>query len=172
MSEERIFDNVDSQILEILQENARTSNAEIARRLNMAASAIFERIRKLEERGIIEGYTVRLNPLAMGLGLLAYVFVRSDDGGQRSPTGRMLAEIPEVLEVHAVAGEDCYVVKVRVANTESLYRLLQDKFRGIASVGGTRTTIVLHTVKESSLLRIEKQGELETDDAAREVQSA
>jgi Lrp/AsnC family leucine-responsive transcriptional regulator len=169
MSEQLTFDAVDAEILEILQENARTPNAEIARRLNMAASAIFERIRKLEERGVIEGYTARLNPQALGLSLLAYVLVRSNDGGERCPTGRMLAEIPEVLEVHAIAGEDCYLVKMRVADTEGLYRLLQDKFRGIDSVGGTKTTIVLHTVKETSLLRIGKQGDLEAVGTAPEV---
>ncbi len=168
MSEQRIFDDVDAEILEILQENARTSNAEVARRLNMAPSAIFERIRKLEERGVIEGYTVRLNPQALGLSLVAYVFVRSKDGGERCATGRMLAEIPEVLEVHVIAGEDCYLVKVRVADTEALYRLLQDKFRGIESVGATKTTIVIHTVKETALLRIQKHGELETVEAEAE----
>jgi Lrp/AsnC family leucine-responsive transcriptional regulator len=150
-----MIDGTDTEILKILQSNARTSNAEIARQVGLAASAVFERIRKLEERGVIEGYAVRINPKEMGLPLLAFVFVRADDKPGADETAARVAAIPEVLEVHDVAGEDCLLVKVRSADTEALGRVLRERFGRIESITSTRTTIVLETVKESSALPIE-----------------
>jgi Lrp/AsnC family leucine-responsive transcriptional regulator len=143
-----IIDTIDGQILTILQNNCRTSNAEIARQLGMAPSAIFERIKRLEERGYIEGFSARLNPKLLNLGLLAFVQVRSRDRVSGLDTAERLAQFPEVLEVHDIAGEDCYLVKVRAADTESLGRLLRNKFGAVESIVATRTTIVLETVKE------------------------
>jgi Lrp/AsnC family transcriptional regulator, leucine-responsive regulatory protein len=150
-----MIDGIDNEILKILQSNARTSNAEIARQVGLAASAVFERIRKLEERGVIEAYEVRINPKEMGLPLLAFVFVRADDKPGADETAARVAAIPEVLEVHDVAGEDCLLVKVRAADTEALGRVLRERFGRIESITSTRTTIVLETVKESSALPIE-----------------
>lgn len=148
-----MIDDTDARILAILQQDARIANADIARRLGMAPSAIFERIRKLEARGVIAGYTARLNPRALDRGLLAFVFVRADERlGHPEPTDARLAAIPEVQEVHHVAGEDCYLVKVRVADTEALARLLRERFGAIETIHSTRTTIVLSTVKESAAL--------------------
>jgi Lrp/AsnC family leucine-responsive transcriptional regulator len=150
----RTFDDIDRQIMAILQENARTSNAEIARRVGMAPSAVLERVRKLEERGIIEGYTARLSPRALERGLVAFVFVRADEPLGHEDAGRVLASLPEVQEVHHVAGEDCYLVKVRAADPESLGRLLRERFGSIGSVRSTRTTVVLETVKETCALPV------------------
>jgi len=135
--------------------NARTSNAEIARQVDLAPSAVFERIRKLEERGVIEGYSARINPAAVELPLLAFVFVRDSDGPGAEQSARRVAEIPEVLEVHHVAGEDCFLAKVRTKDTEALGRLLRERIGRIKSITSTRTTIVLDTVKEGSRLPIE-----------------
>lgn len=154
-----MIDRTDAQILNILQDDARTSNAEIARRVGMAPSAVFERIRKLEERGVVAGYTARLDPHALGHGLLAFVFVRTDDLIGASNTEQRLAAFPEVLEVHHVAGEDCFLVKVRVADTESLSRLLREGFAAIEAVRATRSTIVLRTVKETAMLPVPDAGE-------------
>ncbi|HTY40682.1 MAG TPA: Lrp/AsnC family transcriptional regulator [Thermoanaerobaculia bacterium] len=149
-----MIDVIDGEILKILQSNARTSNAEIARQVDLAPSAVFERIRKLEERGVIESYGARVNPKAVGLPLLAYVFVRADDR-RADETAARVAAIPEVLEVHDVAGEDCLLVKVRAADTEALGRLLRERLGRIDAITSTRTTIVLETVKESSVLPLE-----------------
>src|SRR5262245_16739489 len=148
-----MIDGIDAEILKILQGNARTSNAEIARQVGLAASAVFERIRKLEERGVIEGYSARVNPKVVELPLLAFIFVRADDR-RADETAAQVAAIPGVLEVHDVAGEDCLLVKVRAADTEALGRLLRDRFGRIDSITSTRTTIVLETVKESAELPI------------------
>jgi Lrp/AsnC family leucine-responsive transcriptional regulator len=147
-----MFDEIDRQILSIVQGSARTNNAEIARQVGMAPSAVLERVRKLESRGIIEGYRALLSPDALGLGLLAFVFVKTNEVLGRASAGDQLAELPEVLEVHHVAGEDCYLIKVRAANPEALGRLLREKLGKISAVVSTRSTIVLHTVKESCQL--------------------
>ena len=147
-----MIDATDLQILTILQSNARTSNADIARQVGMAPSAILERIRKLEQRGIIQGYEARIDPRALGLGMLAYVAVRTDERVGDECAGERLARIPEVQEVHHVAGEDCYLLKVRVRDAKALGRLLQDRIKAVEPVRSTRTTVVLDTLRESSLL--------------------
>ena len=135
-----MIDAVDRKILTILQSDARISNAELARRLEMAPSATFERIRKLEARGIITGYESRLAAKALGLGLLCFIFVRTEEPGGAVQAGQVLKAIPEVQEVHHVAGEDCYLVKVRCADTEDLARLLRERFGKIPLIRSTRTT--------------------------------
>jgi Lrp/AsnC family leucine-responsive transcriptional regulator len=149
---DRINDEIDLKILELLQEDARIANAEIARRVGMAPSAILERIRKLEARGVLAGYAARIDPHALGLGLLAFVFVRAEGRVWESTAAERLAGIPGVQEVHHIAGEDCYLVKVRAADTEDLGRLLRERFAAVANVRSTRTTVVLATVKESARL--------------------
>jgi Lrp/AsnC family leucine-responsive transcriptional regulator len=146
-----MIDEIDRKILTILQQNARISNAEIARQIEMAPSAVLERIRRLESRGVIQGYEARINPEAVGLGLLAFVFVASSDMSAEMKTATVLAQIPEVQEVHHIAGEDCFVLKVRVPDARSLGRLLRERISSIGTVRSTRTTVVLETVRESGL---------------------
>lgn len=154
MPNDRLIDEVDRQILTILQDDARTATAEIGRRLDMAPSAIFERIKKLEASGVIVGYHAKLDAKALGLGLVAFVFVRSDDMASEAVAADRLMEIPEVLEVHHIAGEDCFLVKVRAPDTEALGRLLRDRIGKIDSVLSTRTTIVLSSAKESARIPV------------------
>ncbi len=163
-----MFDSIDGQILTILQQNARISNAEIARQLDMAPSAILERIRKLEARGVIAGYEARVAPKQVGLGLLAFVFVRSDERAGAQDTGERLTRFPEVQEVHHVAGEDCYLAKVRARDPEDLSRILRERFGSIPHLRSTRSTIVLDTLKESAVLAIGHS----SDDAQRETGDA
>jgi len=150
-----MISGIDANITMILQENARTSNAEIARQVGLAPSAVFERIRKLEEKGVVRGFHADVDPHAAGLPLLAFVFVRSNERAGGVGTAEKIARIPEVLEVHHVAGEDCFLVKLRAADTEALGRVLREKVGSISTVTSTRTTIVLETVKESSALPLE-----------------
>ena len=161
-----MIDGMDREILSIVRTNARVSNVEIARKVGMAPSAVLERIRKLESKGVITGYEARLSPKALGLGLLAFVFVKADDRVGSDRAGEALAQIPEVLEVHHIAGEDCYLVKVRTADTESLGRLLRTEFGAISNIRSTRTTIVMNTIKESAQLPLELPvGEIDNDTA-------
>jgi Lrp/AsnC family transcriptional regulator, leucine-responsive regulatory protein len=153
-----MLDATDLKILHLLQQNARTANAEIARQVEMAPSAVLERVRKLEERGVIEGYHARVNPRAVGAGLTAFIFVRAEERIGAPETAVTLARIPEVQEVHHVAGEDCFLVKIRAADTESLSRLLRERIGAIDTVRSTRTTIVLETVKEEMSIPLPGEG--------------
>ena len=159
-----MIDDIDAEILNILQNDARTSNADIARQVGMAPSAVLERIRKLEARGVIEGYQARINPEALDLGLLAFIFVRSEERLGAPETGAMLAEMPEVQEVHRIAGEDCYLVKVRAADTAALGRLLRERLGAIPHIRSTRTTIVLDSLKESAMLPLPGEESEPSDD--------
>lgn len=150
-----MIDATDKRILSMLQANARMSNAEIARRVKMAPSAVLERIRKLEERGIVREYTARLEPKAIGLRLLAFIFVRTKAGTWQENTAEQLAELPQIEEVHHITGEDCFLVKVRVKDTNALGALLRDGIDEIESVAGTRTTVVLESVKETSRVSLD-----------------
>ena len=154
-----MIDDTDRQILTILQANARTSNAEVARQIRMAPSAILERIRRLEDRGVILGYAPRLDAKKLDMGLVAYVFVRAEDGVGGTGTGELLAAIPEALEVHHIAGEDCYLMKVRTRDTEALGALLRERVGTIAAVRSTRTTIVLGTIKDDITLPLAREAE-------------
>jgi len=150
-----MIDGTDRSILALLQDNARISNSEIARQIGMAPSAVLERIRKLEGRGVIRGYETRIAPEAVDAELLAFVLVRTDEPTAECTTGLALAELPEILEVHHVAGEDCYLAKVRAAGTAELGVLLRESVGSIPTVVGTRTTIVLSSHKETARLPLE-----------------
>ena len=141
------IDKIDRKILTILQDNARTSRAEIARQVGLTPTAVYERIRKLEAE-VITRYEVRLDPRALGISVLAYIFVSEIKPVKGGRTGAALARIPEVEEVAKIAGEDCYLVKVRAPDTEGLARILDRDIATIPSVGGTRTTIVLESLLE------------------------
>ena len=152
-----MIDEIDVKILKYLQEDARMPNAEIARRLNMAPSGILERIRKLEKNGVIKEYKTHLDPKAVDFGLTAFVAVKTNEKRDRWSVNEILAKVPEVLEVHDVAGEECYLIKLRTRDTETLYQLLRDTFGGIPAVAATRTLIVLRTFKETTDLPIKEK---------------
>jgi Lrp/AsnC family leucine-responsive transcriptional regulator len=159
MADDRTIDDIDAKILNILQLNARQTQAEIARAVGLAPSAVLERVRKLEARGVIRGYSASVDPRALGQRLLAFVSVRSEEGPGDNNVARLLAECDEVLEVHDVAGEDCYMIKVRARDAEHLGLLLRTRLGRIAGVRSTRTTIVLETIKETSRLHIPQREE-------------
>jgi Lrp/AsnC family transcriptional regulator, leucine-responsive regulatory protein len=149
-----MIDETDGSILDILQENARISQAEIARVVGLAPSAVLERIRKLESRGIIRGYTALVDPHAVDQAMLAFVAVRSEQAPGDDSVAHALAQCPEVLELHHVAGDDCYLLKVRARDAEHVGQLLRHRFGRIPGVRSTRTTIVLETVKETPRLAV------------------
>ena len=139
---ERTLDPIDLQILDQLQANAREAQVDIARAVGLAPSAVLERIRKLEARGVVRGYGAQVNPKALGLGLLAFVAVRSHEASSDQGIAKALADCPEVLEVHHVAGEDCYLIKVRARDAEH------------PAPGLAQLLLGLETVKETSRLPV------------------
>jgi Lrp/AsnC family leucine-responsive transcriptional regulator len=153
-----IPDDTDIQILQLMQKNARISNADLARELSMAPSAVLERVKKLEQKKIITGYFAQINPAAVQQKLLAFIFIRSSEGFTcSSKTAQALSKIPEVQEVHHVAGEDCFLVKVRTEDSASLMNLMRNSMQKIPNIASTKTTIVLETVKEQQQLVIAKK---------------
>jgi Lrp/AsnC family transcriptional regulator, leucine-responsive regulatory protein len=149
-----MIDGIDYQILTFLRDDARISNAEIARQVGMAPSAILERIRKLESKGIVVGYRAKIDPTALGLGFLCYIRIKAEEPVNSMEVGEMLAAFPEVQEVHYTAGEDGYLIKVRSANAEALGKFLRDKVGSIPHITSTQTTVVLTTVKETAELPV------------------
>ena len=148
------MDDIDVTILSILQQNARTTQSEIAKTVRLAPSAVLERLRKLEAKGAITEYVARIDPRIADRSLLAFVAVRTNEYGPEQPSAQALAKIPEVLEVHHVAGEDCYFLKVRARDAEHLGQMLRQQIASTPGVTSTRTTIVLETVKETSRIPI------------------
>ena len=156
------LDALDLQILGLLQANARTTQADISKAIGLAPSGVLERIRKLEAKGVIRGYAAVIDPGVLDLRMLAFVAVRSDEVASDDRIAKELASTPEVLEVHHIAGDDCYLVKVRARDAEHLGQLLRTRIGRIAGVRSTRTTIVLETAKETSRLPIPKPQEIKS----------
>jgi len=152
------MDEKDERLLELLQGDGRMTNVELARTVELTPSATLERVRKLEERGFVKGYMAVLDPHALGLGLVAFIFVRVDDRedviGESDSTAEALATLPSVLELHHLAGEDCFLLKVRARDTDDLYRILKEEIGKFKNIRSTRTTIVLKTVKETPRLAV------------------
>jgi Lrp/AsnC family leucine-responsive transcriptional regulator len=151
----RNIDETDRRILALLQDNGRMTQSEIARAVGLAPSAVLERIRKLESRGTIRGYAALVDPHVVDQRMLAFVAVRtSATGDEERAVAERLAAIPEVMEVHYVAGDDCLLLKMRARDAEHIGELLRHHVSAVPGVRSTRTTIVLGSVKESPRLAI------------------
>jgi Lrp/AsnC family leucine-responsive transcriptional regulator len=153
-----VLDNVDLQILDIMQANARISNSDLAKELNMAPSAMLERVKKLEQKKVIKQYNTAIDPAAVQQKLLAFIFIKSKEGFTCcTDIAQELAKLPEVQEVHHIAGEDCFLVKVRTADSASLMAFMRNSLQKIPNILSTKTTIVLETVKEQQQLVIPRK---------------
>ena len=150
------MDGIDLQILTHLQPNSCLSNAELSKKLGMAPSAVLERVKKLEKKGIIEGYPTRISAEALNLKLLAFIFIKTSEGPGNAAVAKQLVKIPEVLELHHIAGDDCYLLKIRAQDPQSLIRLMRERFSKLSNIISTKTTIVLETLKEENSLPIPK----------------
>jgi Lrp/AsnC family leucine-responsive transcriptional regulator len=136
-----VLDAVSWRILCELQDNARLSFSELGRRVGLTPPAVAERVRRLEDAGIITGYRLELNVERLGLPLMAFVRVASRSPQTAAEVRRGVADLPEVLECHHVTGEDCYVLKVAVQSVRHLEALLERLLR----FGNTTTSIVIST---------------------------
>lgn len=143
-----MIDAKDREILSILLASAAISKADIARRVGLAASAVSERIRQLEASGVIQGYEVRLNPTALGKPLLAFVFVTDAKPSRGFDTAAALRGVSGLEELHKIAGDDCYLLKIRASGTIELNSIIENEINPVQSVTRVRTTIVLNAVTE------------------------
>ena len=131
------IDSVNLRVLEELQRDPRLTMSELGRRIGMSSPAVTERVRRLEEAGVIRGYRLELNPTALGLPIAAYIRIRPNPG-QLPRIAELAQQIPEVVECHRVTGEDCFILKVHIPAIDQLDRLL-DSF---LLYGSTTTTII------------------------------
>jgi len=141
------FDSTDQTILDILRTDGRASHALIAKRVGLSAPAVGERVRKLENAGVILGYQATLSPEALGLPICAYVAIIPQPRNPAANLVENLGTLVEIEELHAVAGDYSYVAKVRVASTQELDSFL-DRLTMLDGVERTQTTMVLRTSLE------------------------
>lgn len=134
------LDRLDIAILEALQDNARTPLSEVGRRVGLSQPATSERVKRLEDRGIIAGYTVRLDSAALGLGMMAIIRLKTTHEHIK-PALRAFAEMPHVIEVHRLTGEDCFLLKVLVPTPGQLETIVDT----IARFGAITTSLVLRS---------------------------
>jgi Lrp/AsnC family leucine-responsive transcriptional regulator len=148
-----MFDEIDHKIILLLQENARLSNAALAEAVGLTISTVHERVKKLERKGVIKGYVAVVDAAALGKPITAFIRLmvgaQADYIESKNRVEAVCQAEPDVLECHGVAGEDCYVLKVRVANPRELERLIE-RIRTQASIARSTTSIVLSTFKEGS----------------------
>jgi Lrp/AsnC family leucine-responsive transcriptional regulator len=159
------LDRIDRQILRLLREDGRISHAAIAKAVGLSGPAVHERVRKLEQKGVISGYTAILDPAVLNRNHVAFILVTLSEGSEFAadePIVARICEEPDVLEFHRIAGEDCYLIKVRTATNKDLERLLR-RIRTIRGVARTRTTIVLSTELERPTIGVPEEEEQEIE---------
>jgi len=154
---EEILDEKSLEILKILQEKARIPNVDISRQVGLAASAVLERIRKLEKQGFIDGYEVRLNPERFRKSLISFVRIYLDQTADLDEIAKLLGQIEEVQEIHFITGEDCFFTKMRVEDHVELGTIITKRIMQIPGVRTTRTSTVLNTYKETARIPIVQQ---------------
>ncbi len=144
------MDELDYHLLDLLQREGRATQLELSRAVGLSQPAVAERIRKLEERGVITGYAAHVDAAKLGKDITAFIGVNIEHPKYFEGFARKVLAMPEVLEAHRVAGQDSYILKVKTSNTKSLDTLLVETLRTISGVTRTHTTIVLSSIKEET----------------------
>lgn len=152
------LDDVDRKILDLLQRDGRMTNAAIGAEVGMTAPSVFERIRKLEQRGVIQRYAAVVNPAALGKNITAFIRLTAAWDERHEPGIAEISRDPDVLELYNVAGEDCFILKTRVENPEQLEALLQ-RIRSKITVLRSVTMIAMSAIKENAPLRCQPAGD-------------
>lgn len=147
------LDDIDRQILDLLQRDARMTNAAIGEVVGMTAPSVYDRVRKLEARGIITGYTALVDPVALGKTLTAFIrltvaYDKRHDAGMAA-----VSRDPDVLECYSVAGEDCFIIKTRVSDPSELQALI-NRIRAKVTILRSVTMIALAAIKENQALNV------------------
>jgi len=148
-----MLDDLDIKVLKILQKEGRTKRNELADAAGMSLPAISERLNKLEEKKIIEGYYAKLNRKAFGYDIMAYILVMMESSKYYKSLISHVEKLPQILECHSVLGEGSHLLKAISKNTESLEKLLSE-IQSWSGVTATKTIFVLSTIKETTELDI------------------
>jgi Lrp/AsnC family transcriptional regulator, leucine-responsive regulatory protein len=137
-------DDIDRRLLDALRENGRETYAELARKVGLSAPAVHDRVGKLEASGVISGYHAAVQPSALGLGVTALIGIIQSDSGEHDDIAAALDEVPEVESCWFLAGEESFMIMVRVADVAALEHTI-GRVNRIKGVARTRTTVVLST---------------------------
>ena len=148
-----MIDDIDSKILEILQKEGRTKRNELAERVGLSLPAVSERLKKLEESGIIKGYYARLDHHVLGNDVTAFIIATVDSSKHFGSFVEHVNSTPEILECHAITGDGTHLIKIRTENTAGLEKLLA-RIQSWQGVAKTTTSVVLSTSKETSQIKI------------------
>jgi len=146
------LDDFDRRILAVLRDNGRAPNVEIAQKVGLSEAPCSRRVRRLEEAGVIEGYTALLNPDAIGLGFRAYVTLVLDylTGSTAQEFVDRIADIPEVVSCYVVSGAHDAILYVAAADSNSYSDIVFNKLRQIPGVKDVRSSFIMKTIKESA----------------------
>jgi len=147
------IDSTDSRILTALGEDSRRSYADVAAEVGLSTAAVHDRVRKMVERGVIERFSLRLNPGHIGLHFTAFVAIRNDGGAHCREIAPLLRGMPEVLELHSVAGEYDFLAKIRTSHARALEDVLY-RIKAVPGVARTTSTVVLNTEFEDRPLEV------------------
>jgi len=146
------MDDIDIKVLQQLMTQGRITWSELASLLQLSAPATADRVRRLEEKGIIQSYAALVNPELIGCGITAFIAVTLDRPEHRQGFVDLVNQLPEIQECHHVTGDDDYLLKVRCTSTHSLEELISNQIKGLPGILRTRTTLALSTVKETPVL--------------------
>lgn len=152
------MDEIDLSIIGELMPQGRVTWAELAQRVGLSAPGLMDRVRRLEEKKVIQGYRTVIDPEALGLHLTAFISLSLEKPNHRTAFLKRIKQLPEVQECHHVAGEDDYLIKVRCLNTRHLDQIVSVGLKSLPGVTRTRTTIVMGTEKETSVLPLPELG--------------
>ncbi len=148
-----MLDKIDIEILKILQKDGRAKRNEIAEKVGLSLPSLSERMKKLEERGIIEGYFAKVNRKAFGYDIMVFIVVIMESSKNYDNLRANAKKTPEILECHAILGEGSHIIKALVKNTEELEKLLS-KIQSWPGVVRTITNFVLSNVKETTQIHL------------------
>jgi Lrp/AsnC family leucine-responsive transcriptional regulator len=148
-----MLDDIDQKILDIIQKQGRMRRNDLAERVGLSLPSVSERLRKLEEAGIISGYFARLNYQMLGKDITAFVLATVDSSKHYNAFVDHVQGLDDILECHAITGEGTHLLKIRTENTASLEKLLA-KIQSWSGIVKTTTSVVLSTPKETSVIKI------------------
>lgn len=148
-----MLDAIDIKILETLQENARTKRNALAEEVGLSLPSLSDRLKKLEDNGIIEGYFTKVNRKVFGYDLMAFILVVMDSSKNYEKLSEKVLKTPEILECHSILGEGSHILKALVKDTEALEKLLS-QIQSWPGVTRTITSFVLSTIKETTTIKL------------------
>jgi Lrp/AsnC family leucine-responsive transcriptional regulator len=151
-----MLDHIDKELIEYLQADGRQTASDLAQQVGLSVPAVAERMRKLQEHGVIRGFAATVEPKAIGMDVGAYITVISESSAHYAEVIEKAQDHPEVLEIMSVTGEGSHLLHVRTRNTGSLEQLLA-QIQSWPGVTRTETRIILSSYKEHGIIRVPEQ---------------